>query len=75
VLQLAGVDLSVGLVSIDSLEVLCKGCKVLHTSWLLEMPAKGLAVQSDYKGISSVEEKVSLVPDDWGLRLAQRMGH
>jgi len=75
VLQFAGVNLSVGVVLIDSLEVLCMGCRALYTSWLLETPAKGLPVQNDYKGMSSVEKMVSLVPVDWGLRRAQRMGH
>ena len=28
---------------------LCKGCRVLHTSWLLETPAKSWTVQTDYK--------------------------
>ena len=50
VLQFAGVGLSVGGVdSIDSFGGLCKCCRALYTSWLLEMPAKVLTVQSDYK--------------------------
>ena len=49
-LQFAGVGLSVGgVVSIDSFGGLCKWCRALYTSWLLEMPAKVLTVQSDYK--------------------------
>ena len=69
------VDLSVEAVSIDALEVLCEGCRVLYASWLLETPTNSLTLQSDYKGLSSAEEKLSLVPLDWGLRCAQRMGH
>jgi len=74
VLQFDGVDLSVGVVLTDSLEVLCKGCRVVYTLWLLEIPAKGLTVQSDCKGTSSVEEKTHLVPIDGGPRLAQTEG-
>jgi len=39
----------VGVVSIDSLGGLCKCCRALYTSWLLETPAKVLTIQSDYK--------------------------
>jgi len=60
----------VGAFSTDSLEILFKGCRALCISWLLETPAKGLTVQSDYKGTSSAEEMVSLVPVDWGPRRA-----
>ena len=47
----------VGVLSIDSLEVLCKGCRALYMSWLLETPANGLTVQSDYKGIQYLQLK------------------
>jgi len=73
-MQFTEVDLSGGAVLIDLLEVLCNGCRVLHTSWLLETPAKVLTVQSDYKMRSSAEDPASLVPVDWGLSCAQRMG-
>jgi len=58
----------------DSLEVLCEGCRALCTSWLLETLAKVLTVQSDCKGTSSAEEMTSLVLVDWGLRRAQKDG-
>jgi len=64
-----------GVVSIDSLEVLCKGCRVMYISWLLETPAMSLTIQSHYKWLSSAEEMVSLVPVNWGLRCDQGMGH
>jgi len=75
VLQFAEVDLSVGVDLIESLEVLCRCCRVMYIPWLLETPAKSLTVQSDYKWLSSAEEMVSLVPVNWGLRCAQGMGH
>jgi len=48
---------------VASLEVLCKGCRALHTSWLLETQVKSLTIQSDHKRTSSAEEIVSLVLD------------
>jgi len=75
VLHFAGVGLSHGS-SFDRLVGgLCKECRVMYTSWLLETPAKSLTVQNDYKWLSSAKEMVSLVPVDWGLRCAQWMGH
>jgi len=53
VLRFAGVDPSGGVVSTHSVEVLCKCYADLHLPWLLDTPAKGLMVQSDYKVIFS----------------------
>jgi len=64
----------VGAVLIDSFGGLCKGCRVMYTSWLLETLAKSLTVQNDYNWLSSAEDMVSLVPVGWGLRCAQGMG-
>ena len=52
-LRFAGVDPSGGVVSTHSVEVLCKCYADLHLPWLLDTPAKGLMVQSDYKVIFS----------------------
>jgi len=49
VLQFAGVGLSCWSELDRLLRRLCKCCRALYTSWLLEVPAKVLTVQSDYK--------------------------
>jgi len=64
----------VGVVLIDSFGGLCKGCKVMYISWLLETPVKSLTVQNDYNWLSLAQDMVSLVPVDWGLRQAQKDG-
>jgi len=57
-LHSAWVDLSVEVVSTDSLEVLCKSCRVLRALHLLETPAKSLTFRFDYKGYLQLKRSI-----------------
>jgi len=73
VLHFAGVDLSVGVVLIDSLEVfLCGYCRGWYTSQLLETPTMSLPIKDRLHKVSLSKEKHLLVLVGRGLRSAQK---